>query len=66
MFKEEDNERMSGYDIPQLIRLWEQEKLTTEQAVGQLLLQVQNISRRVGRVERQMEAARKKERKTGK
>jgi hypothetical protein len=44
---------MASYDLQQLIKLWEQEKLTTEQAIGQNLLQLKALSERISAVEKQ-------------
>lgn len=54
---------MSHYELQQLIRMWEQEKLTSEQVVGQILLHLQAITVRVGQVEQQLDASRRKRRK---
>lgn len=43
---------MASYDLQQLIKLWEQEKLTTEQAIGQILLQLKALSERTGVLEK--------------
>lgn len=43
---------MTPHDLSNLIRLWEQERITTEQAIGQLLLQVHSITERVVKLER--------------
>jgi hypothetical protein len=45
---------MSQYSLPQFIKLWAQEKITTEQAVGQILLQIQELTERVKQVEQQV------------
>lgn len=45
---------MSQYNLQQFIKLWAQEKLTTEQAIGQILLQIQELSERVKQVEQQV------------
>ncbi len=34
---------MSSYNLNELIRLWTKEELTTEQAVGQIFLQMQAV-----------------------
>lgn len=49
---------MSVYDLNQMIKKWDREELTIEQAVGQLLLHLQAFSKRVGTLERRMEVAR--------
>lgn len=43
---------MAVYDLSQLTKLWAQEKITAEQAVGQLLLHISDLAERVGRLER--------------
>ena len=45
---------MSMYDLDAILQMWSQEKLTTEQAVGQLLLHLRSLSGRVGWLERQV------------
>ncbi len=50
---------MSSYNLKQLIKMWTKEELTTEQAVGQLLLQLQTLSTRLGTLEKQFEKNRK-------
>jgi hypothetical protein len=40
------------------MKRWTADKLTTEQAIGQLIQQLQQLSDRVGEVERRLEAAR--------
>jgi hypothetical protein len=42
---------MSAYDLKQIVRMWEREKLTSEQAIGQILLQTQILSERIGVLE---------------
>ncbi len=44
---------MGAYSLESVIQKWEQGKLTTEQAIGQLLLLVQSLSARVGVLEQQ-------------
>jgi len=48
------NPKMSQYNLSQFIKLWAQEKVTTEQAIGQILLQLQSITERVKAVEQQL------------
>jgi hypothetical protein len=43
---------MGNYNLDELITLWEREKLTTEQAVGQILLMLRELSDRIGELER--------------
>ena len=50
---------MSKYDLQQLVTMWQKEKITTEQAIGQLLLHFQALVARVGTIERHLENNRK-------
>lgn len=50
---------MSAYDLERLLKLWAAEKLTAEQAIGQILQQMQQLSARVGQLERQQARERK-------
>lgn len=50
---------MSSYNLNQLIKKWTKEELTTEQAVGQILLQMQTLSSRLGTLEKRFEQNRK-------
>lgn len=43
---------MSNYNLDELITLWEREKLTTEQAVGQILLTLRSLSEQIRDLER--------------
>ncbi|MBE2224984.1 MAG: hypothetical protein IAF02_25820 [Anaerolineae bacterium] len=56
---------MSSYNLNQLIKMWTQEELSTEQAVGQLLLQMQTLSTRIGILEKRLEQNRKENGKKG-
>jgi len=59
--------QMSSYTLNELIKKWTKEELTTEQAVGQVLLQVQTLSTRIGTLEKRSEQNRKENGKhTGK
>jgi len=51
--------KMSSYNLNQLIKKWTKEELTTEQAVGQILLQIQTLSTRIGTLEKRFEQNRK-------
>ena len=42
---------MSHYDVNELIKLWEYEKLTTEQIIGQILLVLLTIHQRLLKLE---------------
>ena len=50
---------MSSYDFDQLLQLWAAEKLTNEQAIGQILLQIQALAKRIGDLEKEQEQARR-------
>ena len=43
---------MTPHDLSTLIRLWEQERVTTEQVIGQLLLHLHGLTERVVKLER--------------
>lgn len=43
---------MSSYTLEDVIKKWEHGKLTTEQAIGQMLLLLQALSQRVGALEK--------------
>ncbi len=43
---------MGNYTLDELITRWEQEKLTTEQAVGQMLLLLRSLVERMQELER--------------
>ena len=43
---------MGNYNLDELITRWEREKLTTEQAVGQILLILRSLSERMRELER--------------
>jgi len=51
---------MSNYTLEEIIKRWGHGNLTTEQAIGQILLVVQSLSRRVGKLEQLVEAQRNK------
>lgn len=42
---------MKKYDLTDLIKRWEREELTVEQAIGQILLWVGTLSERVTKLE---------------
>ena len=50
---------MSSYNLNQLIKMWKKEELTPEQAIGQILLQMQLQSTRLGTLEKRFEQNRK-------
>jgi hypothetical protein len=43
---------MGSYNLDELITLWERDKLTTEQAVGQILLMLRSLSQQLRELER--------------
>lgn len=43
---------MGSYNLDELITLWERDKLTTEQAVGQILLMLRSLSQQIRDMER--------------
>ncbi len=45
---------MSAYDMDSLLNKWERGTITTEQAIGQILLLIQGVSQRVGDLEKRM------------
>ena len=56
---------MSAYDLDTMLKKWEREELTTEQAIGQILLLLQRISQRVGRLEVAQENIRRQDKQSG-
>ena len=46
---------MGTYGLTSVIRAWEQERLTTEQAVGQILLLLEGLEERLCIIERRLE-----------
>lgn len=46
---------MGTYGLTDVIQAWDQERLTTEQAVGQILLLLQELEERLGNLERRLE-----------
>lgn len=49
---------MSTYDLDEMVKRWGQDKLTMEQAIGQILQHLQGIIERLGKVERLVEEQR--------
>jgi hypothetical protein len=47
-----EDHTMGSYNLDELIVLWEREKLTTEQTIGQILLALQALSERLRELER--------------
>ena len=46
---------MGTYGLEGVIRAWEREQLTTEQAIGQILLLLQELEERIHSIERRLE-----------
>jgi hypothetical protein len=49
---QEEEQEMGSYNLDELITLWERDKLTTEQAVGQILLKLRSLSQQIREMER--------------
>ena len=47
-----EEEQMGSYNLDELIVLWEREKLTTEQTVGQILMTLRSLHQRIRELER--------------
>lgn len=45
---------MSAYELETIVAKWEKGTITTEQTVGQILLHIQNLSQRIGNVEKHL------------
>ena len=45
-------QRMSNYNLDELITRWEHEKVTTEQVIGQVLLLLRSLAERIEELER--------------
>ena len=43
---------MNTYDISQIIKMWEHVEITQEQAIGQIMLHLQQLGQRVTHLER--------------
>lgn len=50
---------MGTYKLEDVIKRWERDELTVEQAIGQLFLLVQDLSGRLGKVEQRLDAWRR-------
>ncbi|MBI3959631.1 MAG: hypothetical protein HY328_12550 [Chloroflexi bacterium] len=48
---------MSQYNLQQFVKLWAQERLTTEQAIGQILLHLQELAERLKALEQRMRSS---------
>lgn len=49
---------MGSYTLDEIKKRWELGTLTTEQTIGQMLLQMEALSRRVGTLEKRLESQR--------
>jgi exonuclease VII small subunit len=45
---------MGAYSLEEIMKRWQKGELTTEQAVGQILQVMQNVSQRLGNLERRL------------
>lgn len=52
---------MGSYTLDEVIKRWDRGRLTTDQAVGQILLILQILSQRVGKLEQQAEFLRQEQ-----
>lgn len=52
---------MSAYDLETIVKKWERAELSTEQAIGQILLLLETLSNRVGRLESDQAKIRRQE-----
>ena len=50
---------MSSYELEQVIKMWEREQLTAEQAIGQVLLHLAELAQRLGELEKRLERYRR-------
>jgi hypothetical protein len=48
---------MNTYPIHEIIKMWEHVDLTVDQAIGQLMLHIQDLSQRVSTLERRLESS---------
>ncbi len=46
---------MNTYNISEIIKMWEHVELTVDQAIGQLMLHIQELTQRVSTLERRLE-----------
>lgn len=56
---------MSAYDLDTVLKKWERDELSTEQAVGQILLLLQMVLQRLGRLEVAQENSRRQDTSPG-
>jgi hypothetical protein len=52
---------VSAYDLDTIVKKWERAELSTEQAIGQILLLLESISKRLGRLETEQANNRRRE-----
>ena len=50
--------KTSRYTLKELISMWARERISPEQAIGQILLHLEHLSQRLERVERQVNRGR--------
>lgn len=43
---------MNTYDISQIIKMWERVEITSDQAIGQIMLHIQQLGQRLTTLER--------------
>ena len=53
--------RKNLYPLTELVKRWEREQLTTEQAVGQILMWLIHLSKRIAKLEASQHAGREQE-----
>lgn len=46
---------MNTYNISEIIKMWEHVELTVDQAIGQLMLHIQELTQRINTLERRLE-----------
>ncbi|MFQ6100559.1 MAG: hypothetical protein ACE5OS_04915 [Anaerolineae bacterium] len=56
---------MGTYGLDGVVQAWKQERLTTEQAIGQILLLLQELEERLRSVERRLERHMERARRLG-
>lgn len=47
---------MGTYSLDEIMKRWRKGELTADQAIGQILQLLQNVSKRLGNLERRLEA----------
>lgn len=56
---------MGAYNLDTILKKWERGELSTEQAVGQILLQLQSLTQRLGQLEVAQESSRRQDKPPG-